>query len=578
MAQARLHHVSAAVVLGIACTFLAVLGWYAIRTRISPGWPLAPVPVVAVSARRFRRHGETGSRLWRLARLYERGIRRVKGDWEDDGATGETFALPGQPYAADLGVVGAGSLFQLLWTGRSSAGQRGLANYLLDAPSAAEIRERQEAIRELRDCVDLREKMALLGPYEASESTWETFAEWLDAPAVRFPMTLRVTLCVTSSLLLLILLACLVAGGTLLPWAWVAASAAPILLFHAAAGLLLRRRITWIKGRLGELSVEIRLLREGLALPERQHFKSAKLKGLAARMRGASRSLRNLDRMLNALHETKKELFSLPSMLLMLPAQLCMGIEQWRAANGAALRLWIDAWAEFEALSSLGCYAYENPDNVFPEICEGECRFEAHGIAHPLLDSAGCVANDVKLNREQRFLIISGSNMSGKSTLLKAIGLNAVLAMAGAPVRALGLRMSRLCVCASISVIDSLATGKSKFLAEIERLRTAIAAASAGNPVLFLVDEILSGTNSRDRRVAAEAVIRTLNDRGALGAITTHDLALTEIAGDARLCGANVHMCSRGNGNPMDFDYTLKSGPTRETNAIAIARMAGVPI
>jgi DNA mismatch repair ATPase MutS len=162
--------------------------------------------------------------------------------------------------------------------------------------------------------------------------------------------------------------------------------------------------------------------------------------------------------------------------------------------------------------------------------------------------------------------------------LLRAIGLNAALAFAGAPVRATALRLSPLSVCPSLSVTDSLLDGKSKFLAEIERLRRALELAKGSRPVLFLIDEILGGTNSRDRRAAAEAVTRALLERGAIGLISTHDLALTEIADQAGLCGANVHMGSRDGGGPMDFDYRLKLGATTETNALAIARMAGVVI
>jgi DNA mismatch repair ATPase MutS len=167
--------------------------------------------------------------------------------------------------------------------------------------------------------------------------------------------------------------------------------------------------------------------------------------------------------------------------------------------------------------------------------------------------------------------------MSGKSTLLRAIGLNAVLAFAGAPVRARVLRLSELSIFASISIVDSLLSGKSKLLVEVDRLRQAIEAA-AKQSVLFLVDEIFSATNSRDRRVAAEAVVRTLVNRGAIGALSTHDLALTEIAGSGGMGGVNVHMSSRNELAPMDFDYRLKPGITSETNGLAIARMAGVPV
>lgn len=224
-------------------------------------------------------------------------------------------------------------------------------------------------------------------------------------------------------------------------------------------------------------------------------------------------------------------------------------------------------------LNSLAAYGYENPENAFPELDDKPASFEARELGHPLLPRSSCVRNDIHLTGVSRFYIVSGSNMSGKSTLLRAIGLNAVLAFAGAPVRASALRLSGLSIFASLSIVDSLLNGKSKFLAEVDRLRQAIESDDPNRPVLFLVDEIFGGTNSRDRRIAAEAVVRTLVNRGAIGALSTHDLALTEMAG-----AVNVHMGSRSGTDPMDFDYLLKPGVTKESNALAIARLAGVPV
>jgi DNA mismatch repair ATPase MutS len=198
-------------------------------------------------------------------------------------------------------------------------------------------------------------------------------------------------------------------------------------------------------------------------------------------------------------------------------------------------------------------------------------------MSHPLMQSDSCVANDVDLNANTRFYMVSGSNMSGKSTLLRAIGLNAVLAFAGAPVRAVRLRLSHLAIFASISTVDSLRSGKSKFFAEVDRLRLMIEAAQQNRFVLCVIDEIFSGTNSRDRRAAAHAVIRTLVERGAIGALSTHDLSLCDIADLEGLRGINVHMGSREGGGPLDFDYRLKPGVSNEANALEIARMAGVP-
>jgi hypothetical protein len=579
MEQARLHHIAAAVLLVVVGALFLTLGLYAIRKQL-PFWaPLLPIPIEALAVQRYRRYREAGSRTWRLRRFYDRAVKRVQGDWLGSGVTGEAFNDPSHAYANDLGIFGEGSLFELICVGRSGVGQRGLANYLSEAPSLEETRARQEAVRELCQRTDLREKVALLGPFEFSESKWETFTDWLDSPAVPFPGFLGTILLISSALLVIIMIAGLALGGTIFPWISVASWMTPFILFHAAVGLTLQSRVKRMIHSFGALSSETQLVREGLQMIESQQFTSAKLCRIADRVRTGSASIRKLERRLNALHERNKDWFYLPSHVLALGTQLCIAIEQWRAKNGSALRAWLEAWAEFEALNALACYAYENPDNTFPELVEGDACFEARATGHPLLPHQVCVPNDVRLNRRSRFYIVSGSNMSGKSTLLRTIGLNAVLALAGAPVRAQSLRMSRLSVCASLAVVDSLLSGKSKFLAEVDRLRQAIELASGNSPVLFLVDEIFSGTNSRDRRTAAEAVVRTLVDRGAIGALSTHDLALSEIADDGGAPrGENVHMGSKGKGDPMDFDYLLKPGVTQEANALAIARMAGVPV
>lgn len=295
-------------------------------------------------------------------------------------------------------------------------------------------------------------------------------------------------------------------------------------------------------------------------------------------MSDGAAGIRKLERLIRALNECDKEWFSLLSRVLLVRTQLCMAIERWRAQNAESLKVWIDAWAEFEALSALACYAYENPENCFPELISDDAVFAAHSLGHPLLPERTCVRNDVEFDEATRFYLISGSNMAGKSTLLRAIGINAVLAYTGAPVRARSLRLSLFSICASLSIVDSLLNGKSKFLAEVERIRQGIETSIKKGNVLFLIDEILSGTNSRDRRIAAESVVRTLIQHGAVGALSTHDLALTEIAELKDLYGANVHMGSSDSADPMKFDYLLKPGITMEANALAIARLAGVPV
>lgn len=574
LAQARIQYLTSATVLMVAAALFLALGFFAIRQSIPFWWPSLPIPIVAASARIYRRLSLVGSQMGRLKGFYHRAVRRVNGMWAGQGVTGDEFSHANHVYAKDLSIFGEGSLFELLCIARTAIGQRGLANYLLEAPPLDETLARQDAVRELRPRSDLREKVALLGEFEFSESRWETFTEWLDSPPVPFRRSLRPVAAMTSALVVGIVLACMVG---LLPWIRVAIWISPLVLFHSVIGLIFRDRVKRMIVSLRSASLETRVLREGLQLLGVQRFQSAKLVQITERVRNGSTAVRKLERLLNALNERNKDWFYQVSLLLLAGTQLCMAIEHWRMEHGAALRDWMDAWGEFEALNALANYAQENPESTFPEFSVEETRFEAIALGHPLLLDETCVRNDVRLNSGRRFCVVSGSNMSGKSSLLRAIGLNAVLAFAGAPVRAQALRLSQLSVCASLSVVDSLLNGKSKFLAEVDRVRQTIQLAGSQR-VLFLIDEIFSGTNSRDRRVAAEAVVRTLIDREAIGMLSTHDMSLTEIADSDGLHGANVHMGARDGNDPMNFDYLVNLGVSRETNALAIARMAGVPV
>lgn len=571
--EARSQAALATGALLLAIVLLLILGVSAIRKQAPFYVPLLMVPGIAVAGLRLRRQRQEVNRTWRLRGHYEHALQRVNGEWVGNGSDGLEFDDPNHIYSNDLNVLGHGSLFELLCTARTSIGRRGLAGYLLSVPTMVETHGRQEAVRELQDQQDLRERLGVLGKFDFNESSWETFASWLDSPALTYSNWLRAAVLASS-----ILVIAVVVTGFLgvIPWLMVRDLAVPLLAFHAAVGLHYRDRVKQMLGWLGPISVETQVLRGGLHLMEEQRFQSAKLQDLAGKAEGGSAALKYLERLLAAVSERNKDWFYGPSILLLIGTQLCWAIESWRTQHGAALRIWLEAWAEFEALNSLANYAYENSSTSFPEF-SGSPMFEAKELGHPLLPFDGCVRNDIELNSQSRFYLVSGSNMSGKSTLLRAIGLNAVLAFAGAPVRASALRLSRLSVGASLSVADSLLNGKSKFMVEVDRLRQILETASADAPVLFLVDEIFAGTNSRDRRVATEAVVRTLIDRGAIGALSTHDLALAEIA-VPELGGVNVHTGSRDGGDPMDFDYRLKPGITNETNALAIARLAGVPV
>jgi DNA mismatch repair ATPase MutS len=257
---------------------------------------------------------------------------------------------------------------------------------------------------------------------------------------------------------------------------------------------------------------------------------------------------------------------------------LAIKVEDWRRDSGPSVRRWLVALGEMEALCSLASHAFEHPDDPFPEFTTESPWFAAEGIGHPLLDENRVVRNDVRIGDALRLLVVSGSNMSGKTTLLRTIGVNAILAQTGAPVRARKLVLSPLSVGASIHVTDSLQNGVSRFYAEILRIRQILSQTAAGLPVLFLIDEFLHGTNSHDRRIGAQALVRGLVDRGAMGLITTHDLALADIAEVLGALAANVHFEDHLEDGQMRFDYVMHPGVVRKSNALELMRSVGLEI
>lgn len=414
----------------------------------------------------------------RLTRFYQAGIDRLTGTWIGKGITGDAFAPASHLYARDLNIFGVGSVFEFLCTARTQAGQRRLASYLLDLPLRPETLARQQSIQELEPLATLRERISLLGKYTSQTCDLESFHEWLDTPAAPLPRLLSLILAAVSAALALLFLFAL--GTHLGSQAGVTPYLMALGACQLAFALFLRPRTRPVLESVRGISSELSVLREGLALMETNSFRSPKLESLTASVKGSAKAVSILDRLIGALHDCDQPWFYGLARILLIDSQITIAMERWKALYGTRLASWLDAWAEFEALNALACYAHEHPSDVFPELHDGPTpRFEAAGLAHPLLLESAAVRNDVELNSARKFYLVSGSNMAGKSTLLRAIAINAVLGCAGAPVRALRARQSSLCVCASLSIVDSLAEGKSKFMAEIERLRDILQSASS---------------------------------------------------------------------------------------------------
>jgi DNA mismatch repair ATPase MutS len=263
---------------------------------------------------------------------------------------------------------------------------------------------------------------------------------------------------------------------------------------------------------------------------------------------------------------------------LMYPLHAAIAAERWRREHGAVVRAWVSALGEVEALLSIAAYSYEHPDDPFPELIDGPATFEGVQLGHLLIPAAQCVRNDVDFSAPTRVLLVSGSNMSGKSTLLRTVGVNTVLAMAGAPVRAQRMQLTPLQIGASIRINDSLHEGSSRFYAEIIRLRQIYGLEERSPALLFLLDELLQGTNSRDRRIGAEGIVRAFVERGAIGLISTHDLALTDIAGLADGTLRNVHFEDELREGQLKFDFRLREGVVTRSNGIELMRSIGLKV
>ena len=542
---------------------------------LSPWWLLLPLLVFILLAILHDRADKQRDSALRGTAYYERVLARMENRWIGKGHQGEAFRDPKHLYADDLDLLGPGSAFELLSTSRTATGDRMLAEWLL-APAPPEVvKARQAAVTELRERLDLREDIALMGEDIRTAIDDQVMKIWGERPAVRFfPGARWVAL----------LLACAAISTFVLFLAQVL-SLRPFLavvLAELIFGLVVRDSVRRVSMLASTPARELKLVRLLLERLEKEPFQSPRLDQLthALDLHGltASAEIRRLERSVEYLDSARNQFFRLLAAPLVWIPQFTMAIEKWRQECGPHIGEWVAAVGEFEALCSLATFAYERPDAVFPELVAEGPLFDGANVRHPLIPQDHAVGNDVNLGGQCALWIVSGSNMSGKSTLLRAVGLNAALAWAGAPVCCARLRVSPLCIGASIRVNDSLADNKSRFYAEISRLRDIVDLARAGQPTLFLLDELLSGTNSHDRRIGAAAVIQGLVERGAIGLVTTHDLALAEITATLGERARNVHFEDHIENGEIHFDYHLRDGVVERSNALELMRAVGLDV
>ena len=560
-----------------AVTFVAVARWHALVRR-------------AASRARVRRV------------VCEQGPHRIARDWSAIASQLPDTRVPDHPYAGDLDVTGHASLGRLLDVTSAGPGRRTLTAWLMDqTASVAELRIRQQSVRAIAPDIEWRETLtahawtaavARRGDVERF-LTWAEQTPWLIArPTVLWAS--RILPLLTIPLTGLALAAAMWAVGvdrptspTLLSvgafakaWWWLPFFAGIVLL-----GIARHALANGIKSAVSHLS-GLTAYAEMLAHVEAAPFTADGMESIKRRVatgRGAAGELTRLGtivRFAEARYSPMAHAFL--QFLGLWDFHVLAALERWQRASGSHARDWLAALGEAEALSALATVAYDNPDWVMPEFVDGPARVEAVSLGHPLLAARSRVSNDVSIGPPGTFMLVTGSNMSGKSTLLRALGTNIVLAQAGGPVCAASMRFTPVDIWTSIRIDDSLEAGVSLFMAELRRLKRIVDAARDPNrsrPLLYLLDEMLHGTNTAERRIAARRVLSYLLDAGAIGAVTTHDLTLAE---DSSLDTAahRVHFTEQFDQTPagmsMTFDYRLRPGLATSANALKLLAMIGL--
>lgn len=575
----------------LSALLFIVLTWLSFfRGALSGLWLLVPSAAFLVLVVIHERLDERKRRAVKAVEFYEDGLARIEDRWIGRGQSTESSIDESHLYAADLDIFGEASLFELLCTARTRSGEKTLASWLMAPADPTEIVARQAAVEELRHRLDLREDLATLASNIRSSIYPDRITAWGESPSVLRGHWQRIVAP---------FLAAGVFAAVAAAWFWDTNNAwlflYGILVVEGMFGLFYRKRVLRVLAAAEEHEHDMELFSEILVRLEQEEFSSPKLLEIQSSLVTAglspSRQIAHFSR-LSGLHAVRRvelvvvlallfvfqRMLILPFSYSMWSTQFAFAIEAWRTRCGISIGQWLSTVGEFEALCAVAGYAYEHPADPFPELVGPEPLFEGEGLAHPLITRRQSVANTVRLGREPQLLVVSGSNMSGKSTLLRTVGVNAVLALAGAPVRAERLRLSPLAIGATIRIQDSLQSGTSRFYTEIQRIRRITDLSREALPVLFLLDELLHGTNSHDRAIGAEAIVSSLIRRGAIGLATTHDLALAKVADGLGSRAANVHFEDQLEDGKIVFDYEMRPGVVEHSNALGLMRAVGLDV
>lgn len=512
-----------------------------------------------------------------LKNINDQSIGRFNGLWQDFQDNGAEFRDDAHPYASDLDIFGPGSLFQWMNTTRTYLGRQKLRRILTDAPETISvIRQRQTAIAELATSLRWRQWFQAHGTAVSNQMrdpdflfTWvnERHPFWLETPVI---FTLRLLPAITISLIGIYFLTHRIP------------SYIPLLALIIQFGLLKigSAKRTVILRKAGEYEKNLQIYADLIRHILNKDFQTDHLRRLKKKLynranKSADSQLKSLSKIVDSIANRNNAYFAIINIIMLWDYQWLIALERWKKISGEYLKDWLETVAEFEALASLATIAYDHPEWAWPVLTPGNPFVSAEKLAHPLLPEADRISNPLHIGAETSVYVITGSNMSGKSTYLRTAGINLALAYAGAPVCAASFRCTLFNIHSCMRIGDNLAKNISTFYAEILRIKSIVESSAGERPVFFLLDEVFKGTNSLDRHTGAKMLIKKLIQNGAVGLVSTHDLELGELEKELSSV-KNGHFREHYHNNHLHFDYRLHPGISNTRNALYLMKAAGV--
>lgn len=564
---------------------LALMIWWALREPAAWKWGgvlviLVVVIGLVVHHGRLRRQRD---RRAGLVAVNDLAIARYELAWADLPDGGPRDVPRTHPYAWDLDVVGPASLLKRISTPTLQGGWETLAAWLLAPAGRNTIEERQPAVAELAVDLDLRQQVEVAGRQVDGETPDPVpFLAWASEPAWLLHRSWLWIVALVSPAVLIVTAILFFAGVTNWPL-WLVPITVNVIVFqlvgkHVSSEVA---RATPLHGAIAGYAEVFRRIGEATA-------SSVLLNRISTTLgngpEGATNRMAAFARLSSFVIPRGSIIWAPVQMALLWDVHVLHGLERWRQRSGDQTGMWFAVAGEWEALAALSVLAHDNPGWTFPQVMPTSRAIDARSLTHPLIHPAEAVGNDVTVGPEGTFLFVTGSNMSGKSTLLRAVGLNAVIAMAGGPVASTALTMPEVTIATCMRVEDSVARGVSFFMAELQRLKSVVDRADEATPdrpLLYLLDEILQGTNTAERQIASRRVLAQLTRRPAIGAVSSHDLTLIEGSG-LESATVPVHFAETftrdASGPNMTFDYRLQPGLATSTNALALMELLGFDV